>query len=138
MDDERTRPKDPPGVPARRPRSPRVSDAVEAGMEAYLLSTARGATEEEAFAAALGRSMERYLDSLQPEARLRLLVGLHPPGRPIPEERVLPGDPAELAATREAAKRLAAAGEIRRVRDRGDPDGRVYWLRQDTGPPEAE
>ena len=50
---------------------------------------------------------------------------------------MLPDDPQELAATREAAKRLAEAGEIRRVRDRGDPDGRVYWLRQDTGPPGA-
>lgn len=118
-----------------RTRSPRVSDAVDAGMEAYLLSTARGTSEEEAFAAALGRSMERYLDSLDPEVRLRLLVGLHPPNRLIPEERMLPEDPEELAATREAAKRLADAGEIRRVRERGNSDGPIYWLRPDDGAP---
>ena len=51
---------------------------------------------------------------------------------------MLPEDPDERAATREAAKRLAEAGEIRRVRDRGDPGGPVYWLRPDTGAPEAE
>ncbi len=96
-------------------------------MDVYLLSTARGASEEEAFAAALGRSIERYLDSLDPVARLRLLMGLHPPGHPVPEERMLPDDPEELAATRGAAKRLAEAGEIRRVRDTAT--GRVYWLR---------
>lgn len=118
-----------------RTRSHRVYDAgtpegcVTTGMEAYLLSTARGAPEEEAFAAALSRSMERYLDSLDPEARLRLRVGLHPPGRPIPEERLLSDDPEELAATSGAAKRLAEAGEIRRVRDAAT--GRVYWLRPD-------
>ena len=113
-------------------------------MEAYLLSTARGAPKEEAFAAALGRSITRYLDSLDPEAGLRLLLGLYPPGYRVPEERMLPEDPDERAATRGAAKRLAEAGEIRRVRERGDPDGRVYWLRQDTAAtedpthPEAE
>lgn len=133
MDDERSHPKDRPEPPGGRPRSPKVSDAMEAGMEAYLLFTARGAPEEEAFAAALGRSITRYLDSLDPEAGLRLLVGLYPPGSRIPEERMLPDDPEELAATREAAKCLAEAGEIRRVRDRGDPDGRVYWLRPSAG-----
>ena len=96
------------------------------------------APEEEAYAAALGRSITRYLDSLDPEAALRLLIGLYPPGSRIPEERMLPEDPQELAATREAAKRLAEAGEIRRVRERGDPDGRVYWLRPHTGVPEVE
>lgn len=116
----------------------RKSAAVEAGMEIYLIFTGKGASEEETFAAALGRSIERYLGSLEPEARLRLLVGLHPPGRPIPEARMLPDDPEELAATREAAKRLADAGEIRRVRQRGDPDGRVYWLRPENGASEAE
>ena len=138
MDEERNRPKDRPEHPGGRPRSPKVSDAVEAGMEAYLLFTARGAPEEEAYAAALGRSITRYLESLDPEAGLRLLVGLYPPGSRMPEERMLPEDPQELAATREAAKRLAEAGEIRRVRDRGDPDGRVYWLRPHTGAPEVE
>ena len=144
MDDERNHPKDRPDPPSGRPRSLRVSDAgtpegcVTAGMEAYLLFAARGAPEEEAFAAALGRSIGRYLDSLDPEAGLRLLVGLYPPGSRIPEERMLPDDPEELAATREAAKRLAEAGEIRRVRDRGDPDGRVYWLRPHTGAPEVK
>ena len=107
-----------------------------AGMEAYLLFTARGAPEDEAFAAALGRSITRYLGSLEPEAGLRLLLGLYPPGYRVPEERMLPEDLDERAATREAAKRLAETGEIRRVRDRGDPDGRVYWLRQDTAAPE--
>ena len=144
MDDERSSPKDRPEPPGGRPRNPKVSDAVEAGMEAYLLSTARGAPKEEAFAAALGRSITRYLDSLDPEAGLRLLLGLYPPGYRVPEERMLPEDPDERAATRGAAKRLAEAGEIRRVRERGDPDGRVYWLRQDTAAtedpthPEAE
>ena len=133
MDDEHSRPKDRAENPGWRPRTPKISDAVEAGMEAYLLFTARGAPEDEAFAAALGRSITRYLDSLDPEAILRLLVGLYPPGSRIPEERMLPDDPGERAATREAAKRLAEAGEIRRVRDRGDPDGRVYWLRPDAG-----
>ena len=138
MDDERSSPKDRSEAPAGRPRRPRVSDAVEAGMEAYLLSTARGTPKEEAFATALGRSIERYLGSLDPEAGLRLLVGLYPPGSRIPEERMLPGDPDERAATREAAKRLAEVREIRRVRDRGDPDGRVYWLlRPDAGASEA-
>ena len=143
MDDERSRPEDRSEPPGGRSRSPRVSDAgtpegcVTAGMQAYLLFTARGAPEEEAFAAALGRSIGRYLDSLDPEASLRLLVGLYPPGSRIPEERMLPDDPEELAATREAAKRLAEAGEIRRVRDRGDPDGRVYWLRPSAGAAEA-
>ena len=137
MDEERNRPKHERGGTPRRSRSPKVSDAVEAGMEVYLLFTACGAPEDEAFSAALGRSIERYLDSLDPEAALRLLLGFYPPGSRIPEERRLPDDPEELAATREAAKRLAEAGEIRRVRDRADPDGRVYWLRQDTGPPGA-
>ena len=144
MDEERNRPKDRPEPPGGRPRSPRVSDAgtpegcVTAGMEAYLLSAARGAPEEEAFAAALGRSITRYLGSLDPEAGLRLLLGLYQPGYRVPEERMLPEDPDERAATREAAKRLAEAGEIRRVRERGDRDGLVYWLRPDTGAPEAE
>ena len=40
MDEERNRPKDRPEHPGGRPRSPRVSDAVEAGMHAYLLLTA--------------------------------------------------------------------------------------------------
>ena len=143
MDDERSHPKYRSEPPGGRSRSPRVSDAgtpegcVTAGMQAYLLFTARGAPEEEAFAAALGRSIERYLDSLDPEAGLRLLIGLYPPGSRIPEERMLPDDPEELATTREAAKRLAEAGEIRRVRDRGDPDGGVYWLRPHTGAPEV-
>ena len=47
-------------------------------------------------------------------------------------------DPEELATTRGAAKCLAEAGEIRRVRDRGDPDGGVYWLRPHAGAPEVE
>ncbi|QIN85345.1 hypothetical protein GBA63_21745 (plasmid) [Rubrobacter tropicus] len=127
MDDERSHPEDRSQPPGGRSRSPGVSDAVEARMQAYLLFTARGAPEDEAFQAALGRSIDRYMDSLDPEAGLRLLLGFYPPGSRIPEERMLPEDPEELAATREAAKRLAEAGEIRRVSDTAT--GRVYWLR---------
>ncbi len=44
---------------------------------------------------------------------------------------MLPDDPEERRADYEAAKRMADAGEIRRVRYREDPDGPVYWLRPD-------
>lgn len=97
-------------------------------MEAYLRSKAEGAAFEEAFAIALGKAMERYLDSLDPGKRLRVLVELHRPGVPIPEERVLPEDPQELRLALEAAKRMNEAGEIRRVLS--TIDGCVYWLRQ--------
>lgn len=42
--------------------------------------------------------------ALDPDAGLRLLIGLYSPGRPIPEGRMLPDDPDERAATREAAR----------------------------------
>ena len=105
--------------------------AVSAGMQAHLRSTAAGDTGETAFAMALGKAIERYLESLGPEERLRLLVGLQLPGVPIPEERMLPEDPEERDRALQAARRMAADGTIRRVRDSGDPAGRVYWLRQD-------
>ena len=51
---------------------------------------------------------------------------------------VVEDDPEERRADYEAAERLADAGEIRRVRERGDPDGRVYWLRPDVHQPAPE
>ena len=71
MDDERSRPKDRAENPGDRTQSPRVSDAVEDGMEAYLLFTARGAPEDEAFAAALGRSIRHTPAELTPWSATR-------------------------------------------------------------------
>ena len=71
----------------------KVRKAVAAGMEAYLGTEATGASHEEASARALGRAVERYLDSLEGEERVRVLLGLHRPGVRIPEERLLPETP---------------------------------------------
>ena len=108
----------------------RVSGAVAGvagGMEAYLESKAEGASEEEAFAAALGRAVERYLDSLNGAERVRVLLGLHRPGVRILEERVLPEDLEGRKRTLKAAAELQASGKLRRVRSRGD--GRIFWVR---------
>ncbi|MDP9412056.1 MAG: hypothetical protein M3R38_24570 [Actinomycetota bacterium] len=102
------------------------SEAVSAGLDAYLEAEAAGASEERAFAAALGRAIERYLDSLDHESRVRLIVGLRSGGGPIPEEPQLPGDPRGRRRVLEAAARLAREGALRRVRSR--TSGRVFWL----------
>ena len=101
-----------------------------AGMEAYLDAEAAGATEEEAFAAALGRAVERYLDSLDDGERIRVLVGLLRSGTTVPEENMLAGSEDEEGRKKSAlaaAADLAEAGELRRVRSR--KDGRVFWVR---------
>lgn len=114
----------------------KVREAVAAGMEGFLDpgageersgSTGEGTSYEEAFAAALGRAVERYLDSLEGDERVRILLGLHRPGVPIPEERMLPEDPEARKRTLQAAADLSASGELRRVRSR--KDGRIFWVR---------
>ena len=120
----------------------KAQEAVAAGMEAYLGTEATGASHEEAFAEeafaeeafaeeafarALGRAVERYLDSLEGEERVRVLLGLHRPGVRIPEERLLPEDPGGRKRTLEAAARLRATGKLRRVRSR--EDGRIFWVK---------
>lgn len=105
----------------------KVQKIVAAGMEAYLGAEATGASDEEAFARALGRAVERYLDSLEGAERVRVLLGLHGPGVRIPEERMLPEDPERRTATLKAAQQLHAFGKLRRVRSR--KDGRIYWVR---------
>ena len=128
--------------------SDKVGDAVASGMEAYLETEARGAPEapeEEALAAAFGRSVERYLDSLEDGQRTRVLVGLLRPGTVVPEENMLAGlddgdNPGEESTEEDARRRehvrqsvlkaavaLAETGEIKRVRSR--KDGRIYWMR---------
>ena len=128
--------------------SDKVGDAAASGMEAYLETEARGAPgapEEEALAAAFGRAVERYLDSLDDGQRTRILVGLLRPGTSVPEENMLTGAENEETSGKEnsqedtqkrgqvrrrvleAAADLAKAGEIKRVRSR--KDGRIYWLR---------
>ncbi len=101
-------------------------EAVAAGLDAYLEAEAEGASEERAFAAALGRAVERYLNSLDHEARIRVIVGLRSGGGPIPEEPQLPDDPEGRRRALEAAARLAREGALRRVRSR--KDGRIFWL----------
>ena len=115
----------------------KAQEAVAAGMEAYLGTEATGASHEEAFAEeafaeeafarALGRTVERYLDSLEGEERVRVLLGLHRPGVRIPEERLLPEDPGGRKRTLEAAARLRATGKLSRVRSR--EDGRIFWVK---------
>lgn len=120
-------------------------DAVASGMEAYLGAEARGAPEEEALAAAFGRAVERYLDSLDDGQRTRILVGLLRPGTVVPEENMLAGledgdNPGQESTEEDARRRehvrqsvlkaavaLAKTGEIKRVRSR--KDGRIYWMR---------
>ncbi|MGF1472955.1 MAG: hypothetical protein ACFB50_14600 [Rubrobacteraceae bacterium] len=105
----------------------KVQKAVEAGLDEYLGAGAAGASEEEAFNKALGRAVERYLDSLEGEERIRVLLGLHRPGVRIPEERLLPESPEGREKALEAAAKLHAAGKLRRVRSR--KDGRIFWVR---------
>ena len=112
----------------------KAQEAVAVGMEAYLGTEATGASHEEAFAEeafarALGRAVERYLDSLEGEERVRVLLGLHRTGVRIPEERLLPEDPGGRKRTLEAAARLRATGKLRRVRSR--KDGRIFWVKVD-------
>lgn len=71
--------------------------------------------------------MERYLDSLEGEERVRVLLGLHRPGVRIPEERLLPESPEGRKKTLEAAAKLHAAGKLRRVRSR--KVGRIFWVK---------
>lgn len=105
----------------------KAQEAVAAGMEAYLVEEALGASAEEAFAVALGRAVERYLDSLDGAERVKVLLGLHRPGVRIPEERMLPEDPEGRKRTLEAAADLCASGKLRRVRSR--KDGRIFWVK---------
>lgn len=112
----------PDGVPEIAERS----EAISAGLDAYLRAEAEGASRQRAFAVALGRAVERYLDSLDHEARIRLLLGLRGRGGPIPEESQLSDDREERRQVLEAAARLAQKGELRRVRSRGD--GRIFWV----------
>lgn len=105
----------------------KVRKAVETGLDEYLGAEATGASHEEAFARALGRAVERYLDSLEGEERVRVLLGLHRTGVRIPEERLLPDDPGGRKRTLEAAAKLCAAGKLRRVRSR--KDGRIFWMK---------
>lgn len=113
--------------PAGRPVPGHGPEDVSAGEDSRLRSEAEGEShEEEAFAAALGRAVERYLDALDDGARVRLLVRLHRPGALIPEESQLPDDPEGRRRVIEAAERMAEAGELRRVRRR--EDGRIFWV----------
>ena len=102
------------------------SEAIPAGLDAYLRAEAEGASRQRAFAVALGRAVERYLDSLDHEARIRLLLGLMGRGGSIPEESQLPDDREERRRVLEAAARLPEKGELRRVRSR--EDGRIFWV----------
>ncbi|MCA1701865.1 MAG: hypothetical protein LC808_00770 [Actinobacteria bacterium] len=87
------------------------SEAISAGPDAYdLRAEAEGASRQKAFAVALGRAVERYLDSLDHEARIRLLLGLMGRGGSIPEESQLPDDREERRRVLEAAARLAREG----------------------------
>lgn len=54
----------------------KAQEAVAAGMEAYLYeeSSDEEASDEEAFARALGRAVELYLDSLEGAERVRVLL----------------------------------------------------------------
>jgi len=113
----------PEGVPELAERS----EANSAGLDAYdLRAETEGASRQKAFAVALGRAVERYLDSLDHEARIRLLLGLRGRGGPIPEESQLPDDREERRRVLEAAARLEEKGELRRVRSR--EDGRIFWV----------
>ncbi len=117
----------------------KAQKVVAAGMEAYLYEEtsdeevfaeeafAEEAFVKEAFARALGRAVERYLDSLEGAERVRVLLGLHRPGVRIPEERMLPEDPEGRKKTLEAAADLCAFGKLRRVRSR--KDGRIFWVK---------
>lgn len=73
----------------------KAQEAVAAGMEVYLYEETfdEKAFAEEAFARALGRAVERYLDSLEGAERVRVLLWLHRPGVRLPEECMLPEDP---------------------------------------------
>ena len=114
--------------PSRRRLGPAVrSEAVSRGMEAYAQSKARGDSHERAITIALGRAIERYLDSLDDAERLRILLGLHRPGALIPEEAMLPDDEEGRRRALEAAAGLAAAGQLRRVRSR--EHGSIFWIR---------
>lgn len=93
-------------------------------MEAYLYEETSG---EEAFDRALGRAVERYLDSLEGAERVRVLFGLHRPGVRLPEERMLPEDPEGIRKTLEAAAQLCASGKLRRIRSR--KDGWIFWVK---------
>jgi len=113
--------------PDGNPELAERSEAVSAGLDAYdLRAEAEGASCQRAFAVALGRAVERYLDSLDHEARIRLLLGLMGRGGSIPEESQLPDDREERRRVLEAAARLAEQGELRRVRSR--EDGRIFWV----------
>lgn len=103
------------------------SEAVASGMDAYLGAEATGTSDEEASAVALGRAVERYLDSLEAAERVKVLLGLHRPDVPIPEERMLPEDPEDRKKALEAAAELSASGKLRRVRSR--KDGRIFWVK---------
>ena len=103
------------------------SEAVSRGMDACAQSKARGDSHERAITIALGRAIERYLDSLEDAERLRILLGLHRPGALIPEEAMLPDDEEGRRRALEAAGGLAAAGQLRRVRSR--EDGSTFWVR---------
>lgn len=110
----------------------KAQEAVAAGVDVYLGTEATGAYDdatfdEEAFARALGRAVEHYLDSLEGAERIRVLLGLHRPGVRIPEERMLPEDAEGRKKTLEAAADLRASGKLRRVRSR--EDGRIFWVR---------
>ncbi len=125
--------------PDGNPELAERSEAISAGPDAYdLRAEAEGASCQRAFAVALGRAVERYLDSLDHEARIRLLLGLRGRGGPIPEESQLPDDREERRRVLEAAARLAQKGELRRVQSRGD--GRIFWvpIRQGEAGPDAQ
>ena len=95
-------------------------------MDAHAESKARGDSHEQAVTISLGRSIERYLDSLDHAERFRILLGLHRPGALIPEESMLPEDEEGRMRALEAAG-LAATGQLRRVRSR--EDGSIFWIR---------
>lgn len=107
----------------------KAQEAVATGIETYLVEGATGASDEEVFARALGRAVERYLDSLGGTERVRVLLGLHRPGARIPEERMLPyeEDPEGRKRTLETAAELQAYGKLRRVRSRRA--GRIFWVK---------
>ena len=111
----------------RRSGSDRRSEAVSHGMDVYAESKARGDTHEQAITIALGRAIERYLDSLDDAEHLRILLGLHQPGALIPAESMLPDDEEGRRRALEAAAGLAATGHLRRVRSR--EDGSIFWVR---------
>lgn len=113
-------------IPDGDPEPSERLEAVSAGLDAYWRAGAGAASREKAFAVALGRAVERYLDSLDHEVRIRLLLGLSRRGGSIPEESQLPADREERRRVMEAAARLAEKGELRRVRSRRD--GRIFWV----------